>query len=158
MSYIGDALTYITGFLASPFATSPSARAAGFGAEQQQPTEESTSYFPQSATSSRRSSTSSASTTISTDASSGALRPSTLTRSYTGSNPLPPLSCDFPPPKDELCIDTQLAFAPPKRSLHDSLRRAATAERRQLVADDPETKAQKLAAAKQQLLALAGGR
>ncbi|KAK8106653.1 hypothetical protein PG999_010012 [Apiospora kogelbergensis] len=142
MSYIGDALTYITGFLASPFATSPSARAAGFGAEQQQPTEESTSYFPQSATSSRISSTSSASTTISTDASSGALRPSTLTRSYT----------------DELCIDTQLAFAPPKRSLHDSLRRAATAERRQLVADDPETKAQKLAAAKQQLLALAGGR
>ncbi|KAK8095842.1 uncharacterized protein PG998_002471 [Apiospora kogelbergensis] len=150
MSYIGEALTYITGLLASPFV------GAGVGAEQQQPSEESTSYFPKTASSqsSRRSSISS----TSTDSASAAPKPPTLARSYTGTNPLPPLAREFPPPKDELCITTQLSLEPPKRSLHDSLRRAATEERRRPRVDDPETKAQKLAAAKQELLALAGRR
>ncbi|KAK7989739.1 hypothetical protein PG989_010054 [Apiospora arundinis] len=155
MSYIGDALTFITGFLASPFVVSPSTGASGASAEhQRQPAEEGTSYFPKTASSSRRSSISS----TSTDSSSVAPQPPALTRSHTGTNPLPPLARDFPPPKDELCIDTQLSLAPPKRSLHDSLRRAATEERRRPRADDAETKAQKLAAAKQEMLALAARR
>ena len=151
MSYIGDALTYITGLLASPFTTSPSA----IGGEPKQPAEEGTSYFPKTAFSSRRSSISSTSTQASAD-SSPAPQPPVLARSYTGTNPLPPSLQDFPAPKGDLDIESQLARTPPKRSLHDSLRRAATMEPRRPRADSAATKARKLAAAKQDMLALAG--
>ncbi|KAK7969107.1 hypothetical protein PG988_008180 [Apiospora saccharicola] len=150
MSYIGDALTYITGLLASPFVGSPSTVA-----EPRQPAEEGTSYFPKSGFSSRRSSISSTSTHTSSDSSS-APQPPVLSRSYTGTNPLPPAARDYPAPKEDLDIAAQLALTPPKRSLHDSLRRAATMEPRRPRADSPETKAKKLAAAKQDMLALAG--
>ncbi|KAK7941183.1 uncharacterized protein PG986_013570 [Apiospora aurea] len=153
MSYIGDALTYITGLLASPFVATPSATAAPY-----QPAEEGTSYFPKTAYSSRRSSISSNSTQTSAVSaeSSPLLQPPALTRSYTGTNPLPPLARDFPAPKEDLDIATQLARTPPRRSLHDSLRRAATTEPRRARVDSPEIKARKLAAAKQDMLALAG--
>ncbi|KAK7923301.1 hypothetical protein PG985_007372 [Apiospora marii] len=151
MSYIGDALTYITGLLASPFVASPST-----GAAPKQPTEEGTSYFPKSALSSRRSSISSTSTQTSADSSPAPPQPPALARSYTGTNPLPPSLQDFPAPKEDLDIASQLARAPPKRSLHDSLRRAATVEPRRPRADSAATKARKLAAAKRDMLALAG--
>ncbi|KAK8055468.1 hypothetical protein PG993_000695 [Apiospora rasikravindrae] len=152
MSYIGDALTYITGLLASPFVATPSATAA-----PNQPAEEGTSYFPKTAYSSRRSSISSNSTqTSAVSAESSLPQPPALTRSYTGTNPLPPLARDFPAPTEDLDIATQLARMPLKRSLHDSLRRAATTEPRRARVDSPEIRARKLAAAKQDLLALAG--
>ncbi|KAK6841394.1 hypothetical protein PG987_002254 [Apiospora arundinis] len=155
MSYIGDALTFITGFLASPFVVSPSTGASGASAEhQRQPAEEGTSYFPKTASSSRRSSISSTSTDSSSVAPPAA-GPHEVPHGY---QPSPSSGTGLPPPKDELCIDTQLSLAPPKRSLHDSLRRAATEERRRPRADDAETKAQKLAAAKQEMLALAARR
>ncbi|KAK6863959.1 hypothetical protein PG995_000487 [Apiospora arundinis] len=136
MSYIGDALTFITGFLASPFVASPFTDASGASVEhQRQPAEEGTSYFPKTAPQAARS--------------------HEVPHGY---QPSPSSGTGLPPPKDELCIDTQLSLAPPKRSLHDSLRRAATEERRRPRADDAETKAQKLAAAKQEMLALAARR
>lgn len=146
MSYIGEALSFLTGLLTSPFSTPSASQDANRG--RTRPTEESTSYFPERSISSGRSSLSSDSSQDETP-----LRPD-IVRQQTGSNPLPPLAREFPAPTEELDIDKQLAKQPMKRSLHDSLRRAATAERRSKF-EDAETKAQKLAAAKLQLLALA---
>ena len=150
MSYLGEALSFLTGLLTSPFAT-PSTFQDTTSRGRTRPTEESTSYFPERPGSSGRSS-------LSSDSSQdeARLRPDII-RQQTGSNPLPPLAREFPAPTEELDIDKQLAKQPMKRSLHDSLRRAATAERRSKV-EDAETKAQKLAAAKLQLLALADRR
>lgn len=76
-----------------------------------------------------------------------------LHRSQTGSNPLPPFARDFPKPAEEIDVAKQLAMQPPKRSLHDSLRRWGTMERQQKV-EDAETKARKFEEAKRELRAL----
>ncbi|KAK8021463.1 hypothetical protein PG990_006601 [Apiospora arundinis] len=135
MSYIGDALTFITGFLASPFVVSPSTGASD------------------------RVVVAKIIHLVDLDrfllGSPPAAGPHEVPHGY---QPSPSSGTGLPPPKDELCINTQLSLAPPKRSLHDSLRRAATEERRRPRADDAETKAQKLAAAKQEMLALAARR
>ena len=126
MSYLGEALSFLTGLLTSPFAT-PSTFQDTTSRGRTRPTEESTRYFPERPGSSERSS-------LSSDSSQdeARLRPDII-RQQTGSNPLPPLAREFPAPTEELDIDKQLAMQPMKRSLHDSLRRAATSERRSKV-------------------------
>ncbi|KAI0844982.1 hypothetical protein F5Y00DRAFT_247609 [Daldinia vernicosa] len=69
--------------------------------------------------------------------------------------PIPPLERDYSPPTEELDVAQQLAKKPLPRSLHSSLKRAASRTALKPV-DDEETRRQKLAAAKKELLALAG--
>lgn len=109
--------------------------------------EGSESYFPD--VPSRRSSLSS------TSAESPGPRPTNLIRQHTGLNPLDPMSRDFFKPAQDIDVAAQLALEPRKHSLHHSLKRAATNER-VVVVEDSDTKAKKLAAAKVELLALAG--
>ncbi|KAK6079224.1 hypothetical protein SCUP234_05777 [Seiridium cupressi] len=155
MSALTQALAYITG-LFTPMITSeitPSESQTGTGFKQ--PIEASYSYFPPSA--SRRSSISSSSTgsqDSSPDIHQDSLRPG-LVRSYTGVNPLDAMLREYPKPTQDIDVAKQLALEPRKHSLHHSLKRAAT-NQRAIAAEDAETKAKKLAAAKAELLALAG--
>ncbi|KAI8966354.1 hypothetical protein F5Y11DRAFT_354490 [Daldinia sp. FL1419] len=70
--------------------------------------------------------------------------------------PIPPLEREYSPPTEELDVAQQLAKKPLPRSLHSSLQRAASQQPAKRPVDDEETKRQKLAAAKKELLALAG--
>lgn len=147
MSVLAQAYSYITGLFtpvtASETATSDPQTFTGI----RKPIEGGESYFPDTA--SRRSSLSSVSIE------SQEPRPESLVRQHTGLNPLDPLSRDFSKPAQEIDVAKQLALEPRKHSLHHSLKRAAANER-VFVAEDTDTKAKKLAAAKAELLALAG--
>lgn len=72
------------------------------------------------------------------------------------SYPIPPLEREYAAPTEELDVARQLAKKPLPRSLHSSLQRAATSSSRVPAVEDDETRARKLAAAKKELLALAG--
>lgn len=68
---------------------------------------------------------------------------------------IPPLERQYVAPTEELDVARQLAKKPLPRSLHCSLQRAAVSTKKPMV-EDNETRARKLAAAKKELLALAG--
>ncbi|KAF7532058.1 hypothetical protein G7054_g8335 [Neopestalotiopsis clavispora] len=150
MSALTQAISYITGFFTPPMATeTPSSDSQMIAGQPKKPVEAGESYFPESAT--RRSSISS----TSTNSNDSLPVPPKLPRSQTGDNPLDAMMRQYPQPVQDIDVARQLALAPPKRSLHDSLRRAATTERA-ISIDNAETKARKMAAAKAELLALAG--
>lgn len=148
-------MSYITGFF-TPLITesgSPTSAVQTPGEGFRKPTEVSKSYFPDteatSANTSRRSSISTNST------SSRDSLPGRLVRPHTGLNPLDALSREYPKPAEEIDVAKQLSLEPRKHSLYHSLKRSATSERAVAV-EDAETKAKKLAAAKAEMLALAG--
>jgi hypothetical protein len=147
MSALSQALTYITGFFTPPTTSEALASESPTNTGPGKPEEAGESYFP--TTSSRRSSLSSTST------GSQESLPAKLLRSHTGANPLDAMSREYPEPTQEIDVAKQLAMQPRKHSLHHSLKRAAATER-MVVVEDSETKAKKLAAAKAELLALAG--
>ncbi|OTB08358.1 hypothetical protein M426DRAFT_316982 [Hypoxylon sp. CI-4A] len=123
-----------------------------------QPSEVSASYFPEGSPS-PTSSTSplSSSSEAEDETPSPSQSPATRATQMIGTNyPIPPLEREYAPPTEELDVARQLAMKPLPRSLHSSLQRAAAVPVRQLVVEDDETRAQKLADAKRQLLALAG--
>ncbi|ETS79812.1 hypothetical protein PFICI_07341 [Pestalotiopsis fici W106-1] len=149
MSALTQAFSYITGFFTPPMTTeTPTSYSQTIAGQPKKPVEAGESYFPESAT--RRSSLSSTST-----GSDDSLPAPKLPRSQTGDNPLDAMMRQYPRPVQEIDVARQLALAPPKHSLHSSLKRAATADRA-IVIEDAETKARKMAAAKAELLALAG--
>lgn len=153
MSAITQAFSYITGFFTPPMATETPSSDSQMVGQPKKPVEASESYFPVSAT--RRSSLSSTSTVPDEAVSVPVPVAPKLVRSQTGSNPLDTMMRQYPRPVQDIDVARQLALAPPKHSLHDSLRRAATNDRIVAV-EDAETKAKKMAAAKAELLALAG--
>ncbi|XXG96621.1 DNA topoisomerase [Hypoxylon texense] len=149
MPSTGETLTLMMG----DHVTFPKGRRA---AMKQQPSEASSSYFP----SASHSPTSSSSSPLSSSSNSDSEDSSPLTRAAAAASPMvglhypiPPLERQYRAPTEELDVARQLAKKPLPRSLHSSLRRAAA--RKPLVEDD-ETRARKLAAAKKELLALAG--
>ncbi|KAH6654348.1 hypothetical protein BKA67DRAFT_564812 [Truncatella angustata] len=148
MSTLAQAISYITGFF-TPLTVSESPATDSHIIGLRKPIEAGESYFPEAGgvAVSRRSSVSSTST------GSDELRPVTLGRSHTGLNPLDPMSRDFSKPTEEIDVAKQLSLEPRKFSLHHSLKQA---KERVVAIDDAETKAKKLAAAKAELLALAG--
>ncbi|KAI1854812.1 hypothetical protein JX265_002451 [Neoarthrinium moseri] len=146
MSAIGQAISYVTG-LFTPFTGSPTQEpeSKAKSGHPKKPTEVSQSYFPDAG--SRRSSVSSSTSSQESDA---LKTPQSQSPAY----PQDPLSRDYPAPSMEVDVARQLALEPRQRSLHHSIKRAATYELARTV-DDAETKAKKLAAAKARILALA---
>ncbi|KAH7041201.1 uncharacterized protein B0I36DRAFT_312357 [Microdochium trichocladiopsis] len=121
--------------------------------------ETSDSYFPSSATAANSSSSTSANSTATSTPGYSSASSSTVgprpppvkqTSSGVGPYPLSALDRHHALPEEELDLEKQLAKPPLPRSLHSSLRAAAASERRKLVGDDPETKAQRLAEAKKE--------
>ncbi|RYP47785.1 hypothetical protein DL768_006194 [Monosporascus sp. mg162] len=111
----------------------------GNGAIPSQPSEAATSYFPE-----RRPSSGSISSSNDSPTETPFTRPSA---SPTGDNPLPPIDTPFPKPDGDIDVAAQLAKKPLPRSLHSSLKRAATLEKKAKV-EDPEARARALAEAK----------
>lgn len=126
-------------------------------AMKQQPSEVSRSYFPSASQPSPTSSSSSPlSSSPNSDSEDSLITPMTRASPMIGMNyPIPPLERQYSAPTEELDVARQLAKKPLPRSLHSSLQRAAVSARKPLV-EDGETRARKLAAAKKELLALAG--
>ncbi|KAI1374546.1 hypothetical protein F4677DRAFT_447183 [Hypoxylon crocopeplum] len=114
-----------------------------------QPSEVSSSYFPEASSSPTSSSPSS-------ETDEEGPTPITRANQMIGLNyPIPPLERQYSPPTGELDVARQLAMKPLPRSLHSSLQRAASASKIPVV-ENEEMRAKKLADAKRQLLALAG--
>lgn len=126
-----------------------------------QPTESATSYFPageveRPSSSGSTTSSSNGSTTSSSSSGGGGHGegPATTTwklaiDSPTGDYPLPVIETPFPKPAAEIDVAAQLAKDPLPRSLHSSLKRAATHERR-VKAEDPGARARALEEAKRE--------
>ncbi|KAI0180970.1 hypothetical protein GGR52DRAFT_13381 [Hypoxylon sp. FL1284] len=123
-------------------------------AAQHQPSEASSSYFPAGSPSPTSSSPLSSSSSSDTEDS---MTPARAASQMIGpSYPIPPLERRYEAPIEELDVARQLAKKPLPRSLHSSLQRAAAAAARDPVVEDGETRARKMAAARRELLALAG--
>lgn len=122
-----------------------------------QPTESATSYFPAGEVerpSSSGSTTSSSNGSTTSSSSGRGEGPATTTwklaiDSPTGDYPLPAIETPFPKPAAEIDVAAQLAKDPLPRSLHSSLKRAATHERR-VKAEDPGARARALEEAKRE--------
>jgi hypothetical protein len=108
----------------------------------QPPSETSDSYFPSAQASGQ------------TTPSEGSMTPAETPsfklplNSPIGNYPMPALAREFPKPDEDLDIAKQLQKRPLPRSLHSSLKVAASYEKKQ--ADDADTRAEKLRAAKEQ--------
>ena len=151
-------LDYILGLVSPSQATRSShAESASTNASSTNPETSDGSYFPELTTSahpnqpdmSARSSFSISSASSSTQE---LVTPGGTALKTT--NPLPPLSREFPEPTGEIDIAKQLALAPAAHSPYSSIKRAAT-HAHAPKAQDAEAKARKLAEAKAELLALA---
>ncbi|KAI2626567.1 hypothetical protein GGR54DRAFT_637138 [Hypoxylon sp. NC1633] len=160
MSSTGETLTLMMAdritFPKAPTATSQ-APAKGRRAATKQPSEISSSYFPNSSPSPTFSSASPLSASSETDEETPVSVTSRASPMIGTNYPIPPLERQYTPPTEELDVAAQLARKPLPRSLHSSLQRAAaTASTKKPVVEDEETRAKKLADAKRELLALAG--
>ncbi|KAI1762493.1 hypothetical protein GGR53DRAFT_416226 [Hypoxylon sp. FL1150] len=123
---------------------------------KQQPSENMSSYFP-AVTSSSPTSSSPLSSSSNSDSEESLFTPATKASPMIGSSyPIPPLERRYMAPTEELDVAQQLAKKPLPHSLHSSLQRAAAVSTKKPLVEDDETRARKLAAAKKELLALAG--
>lgn len=122
-----------------------------------QPRESASSYFPVGHEHEHARPSSSGSTASSSNGSSNndiGESPATIAWKLahdfpTGDYPLPAIDTPFPKPAVEIDVAAQLAKDPLPRSLHSSLKRAATYERRAKV-EDPNARARALEAAKRE--------
>ncbi|KAI1659549.1 hypothetical protein F4813DRAFT_353290 [Daldinia decipiens] len=120
--------------------------AKGWGVSKQ-PSEAANSYFPER--------TPSPASSVSEAEDDGPTPVTKANRMIGAEYPIPPLEREYSRPTEELDVAQQLAKKPLPRSLHSSLQRAASRTAQRPV-DDEETRRQKLAAAKKEILALAG--